>query len=790
MFGKGQKDSQDVADGSSEALTGRMGEAFKRFVKARLFGSPQPGRSRLWQNGLAAFLVLAALISGIATYAALTETPPLGNDPDTVIRLLNVDLVILLLLGSLVARRIVGLWSGRKRGLAGSHLHVRLVYIFSVLAAVPAIVMTVFSLFFFHFGVQTWFSQRVQTAVERSHAVAEAYLEEHQQLIRADILAMANDLNRQAHILLTNENAFSQFIQTQSALRNLSEAIVFDSDGRILARSSLTFSLEFEEISYYAMQQADEGEIVIMTGGADDRVRALMKLDNFIDSYLFVGRMVDPQVLSHLEATQRAAQDYASLQSRYSGLQITMTMIFIIVALLLLFAAIWFGFVLARQIVSPISTLITTVDRVRAGDLSARVPEEKTLQEFDYLAQAFNRMTRQIQEQQSQLIQTNRQLDERRRFTETVLAGVTSGVIGVDQAGKIHIANAAAAELLKQDDKALAGRDIRDLIPEIVPLLEQAHKRTGKITQAEIPLAAAPGTEQRVFLVRIVIERIGEKDTGAILTFDDITDLQSAQRKAAWADVARRIAHEIKNPLTPIQLSAERLRKKYLKQIDDDPETFSQCTDTIIRHVEDIGKMVDEFSSFARMPEPVMRYENLNVQIKEALTLHVQAHPDITFSESGFDEQVFMACFDQRQIRQALSNLIRNALDSIKARQEEERTAGNEPRAGRIDISLLPYGADEVAIAVRDNGQGLPKEEAPSRLMEPYVTHKKKGTGLGLAIVKKIMEDHHGALVPGAPEWLKVPERWEKEGGATMVLILPAESTVSEKAPESARGAA
>jgi two-component system nitrogen regulation sensor histidine kinase NtrY len=252
--------------------------------------------------------------------------------------------------------------------------------------------------------------------------------------------------------------------------------------------------------------------------------------------------------------------------------------------------------------------------------------------------------------------------------------------------------------------------------------------------------------------------------------------------------VARRIAHEIKNPLTPIQLSAERLKKKYLKQIKDDPETFSQCTDTIIRHVEDIGKMVDEFSSFARMPEPVMQYENLNAQIRDALTLHKQAHPDILFSERGFDEQVFTACFDQRQIRQALNNLIRNALDSIKARQDEERAAGKEPGPGRLDISLSPYGTDEAAIAVRDNGLGLPKEEAPSRLMEPYVTHKKKGTGLGLAIVKKIMEDHHGALVPGAPEWLKAPEGWENEGGATMVLILPAESILPEKASE--RGAA
>lgn len=757
-----------------DVLIETLSSALRRFGKIRLLAGAGSKSSRLWQNRLAGFLILAGIISGVATYAALTETPPFGNNPDTVIWLLNLDLVILLLLGTLVARRIVGLWSGRKRGLAGSHLHVRLVYIFSVLAVVPAIIMTVFSVFFFHFGVQMWFSQRVQTAVNESQAVAEAYLEEHQQAIRADTLAMANDLDREAHILLTNENAFAKVIQTQSYLRNLSEAIVFDSEGRILARSNLTFSLEFEEIPFYAMQQATEGEVVIMTGGADDRVRALVKLSNFIDSYLYVGRMVDPQVLSHLDSTRRASQDYANLQSRYSSLQITFTLIFVTVALLLLFAAIWFGLVLARQLVTPISTLMTTVERVRAGDLAARVPEEKTIQEFEFLARSFNRMTRQIQEQQSELIQTNRQLDRRRRFTETVLAGVTSGVIGVDKSGEIHVANMAASELLGMVESELIGHDITGIIPEIQTLLDQAHKRSGKITEAEIPFKLKSDKTQKIFLMRIAIELIGEEDMGAILTFDDITALQAAQRKAAWADVARRIAHEIKNPLTPIQLSAERLRKKYLHQIKDDPETFSQCTDTIVRHVEDIGRMVNEFSSFARMPDPIMKRENLNAQVKDALVLHIQAHPGIRFSQTGFDLYSFMAHCDTQQIRQALNNLLQNAIDSIEARQEEERTFKKEIKEGHIDIMIAPYGSDEVVIAVTDNGFGLPKEETAARLVEPYVTHKKKGTGLGLAIVKKIMEDHGGDLMLGPPpEWLKSIPGWRDLGGATVALVLP-----------------
>lgn len=727
--------------------------------------------TRKWRSKLAYLLIVAAIASGIATYAALTETPPLGNDPDTVIWLLNLDLIILLLLVALIARRIVSLWSGKKRGLAGSHLHVRLVYIFSILAAAPAIIMTIFSAFFFHFGVQTWFSTRVQTAIEESQAVAEAYLEEHRQVIRADTMAMATDLDREAPILMNNQEAFDKFVQTQSLLRNLSEVIVFEPSGKVLARSGLTFSLEFEDVPEDALRSASEGEVVIMTGGNDDRVRALVKLNNFFGTYLYVGRMVDPKVLSHVTSTREASQDYEDLQSRYSSLQVTVTMIFVVVGLVLLTLAMWFGLILARQLVTPISALISTADRVRAGDMSARVPEQDTLQEFDYLAQAFNRMTKQIQEQQNELIEANRQLDRRRRFTESVLTGVSAGVLGIDVKSQINIANSSAAELLGFKDD-LVGRNIMDILPALQGLLEQAHKRSGKTTQGEIPYISASGA-RHIFLVRIVIEVIGDQEVGAILTLDDITELQSAQRKAAWSDVARRIAHEIKNPLTPIQLSAERLKRKYLGQIKEDPETFSLCTETIIKHVEDIGRMVSEFSSFARMPEPVMELDNLSRHIKEAIFLHKQAHRDIAINYKEVAGGNFQVQFDAQQIRQALNNLIQNAVDSIAAQQGEN---------GLIDIVVAQYGRDEVVVAVSDNGPGLPKNASPESLTEPYVTHKVKGTGLGLAIVKKIMEDHGGRLVLGTPEWLKSIDGWKDLGGATIILVLPLEAARTEAA--------
>ena len=721
-----------------------------------------------WQNITAVFLILAAIASGVATYAALAEAPPFGNNPNAVIWLLNLDLVILLALAAVIGTKVIALVSGRKRKMAGSHLHVRLVYTFSILAAAPAIIMTVFSAYFFHFGVQTWFSDKVQTTVNESQAVAEAYLEEHKQVIRADVLAMANDLNRQSMLFLGNAEALDQVMQTQSVLRNLSEAIIFDRNGRVLARSGLTFSLEFEEIPEYVLDQAAAGEVIITTAGSGDRVRALVMLNSFVDSYLYVGRMVDPDVLAHLQATQEAVQSYKDLANRYSNLQITVNLIFVVVGLLLVFVAIWFGLLLARQLVSPIKHLIAAADSVRGGDLTTRVDTQEPIEEFEYLGRSFNRMTSQIQQQQNELIQANRQLDRRRRLTETVLEGVSSGIFGVDNKGIINLANSSSAKLLGVEAPQLQGRPVTDIFPPLQDLIDEAHHNPGRIVQGEIPIVLDDG-HKRIFLVRVAMELVGEEEVGSIITFDDITELQSAQRKAAWSDVARRIAHEIKNPLTPIQLSAERLKRRYLHQINDDPEIFSQCTDTIIKHVGDIGRMVSEFSSFARMPEPMLKKGNVLKQIEDVLFLHKQAHSDIAFQLIKETDNI-EAEFDFQQIRQAFTNIIQNSIDSIEHKKNE---AGSGYR-GTIDV-FVGHKEDMTYIALADNGYGFPKGEDKGSLTEPYITHKEKGTGLGLAIVKKIMEDHNGQILLGAPDWMKKDPSWRDLGGASVVLLFKTE---------------
>ncbi|HEX5452485.1 MAG TPA: PAS domain-containing sensor histidine kinase [Stellaceae bacterium] len=694
------------------------------------------GGPGLWRN-MAIALAAAALAAGIATYMALTGAPPFGPDAGAVLTLLNLDLALLLALALLVGKRLVEVWAERRRGLAGSRLQVRLVGLFSLIAVLPTIIVALFSFLFFNYGIESWFSDKVRTAISESVAVADAYVKEHQQAIRADALAMANDLDRHASILVLNPQYLAPVLTAQAAMRGLTEAAVLDRHGTMLARTGLAFALGFEDVSKEALRRARQGEVVIMTDDKEERVRALVRLDEFSDLYLYVGRFIEPKVLAHRDETHLAAAQYAQLEGRRSGFQITFAVVYILVAMLFLAAAISIGIHFAAQLGDPISRLVGAAERVRAGDLSARVPEGDQDDELVSLSRAFNRMTYQIQSQQRALIDANRQLDDRRRFTETVLTGVSAGVIGLDRGGRVHLPNRSASALLSVDLDLLIDEDLAEIAPEMAGLLEEAALRPDRLAQGQVQIAGRNG--MRTLLVRIAAERHEDGISGYVVTFDDITELLSAQRKAAWADIARRIAHEIKNPLTPIQLSAERLRRKYLKEIRKDPETFRICTDTIIRHVEDIGRMVDEFSAFARMPAPVLKPEDLTTLVEQAVFLERTAHPEIAFETRFAARPVVLHC-DSRLIVQALINILKNAVESIEARIVQ----GEPDPPGEIVVTVADEG--RVAVTIEDNGKGLPVQ-GRERLTEPYVTTRSKGTGLGLAIVKKIMEDHHGELV-------------------------------------------
>src|SRR5215467_13602648 len=722
-------------------------------------------RVRVWagQFGLgrkiAIALAIPALASGIATYLALTGAPPFGPHPNAVLSLLNLDLILLLALGAVIAKRLVEVWAERRRGLAGSRLQIRLVMLFSLIAVLPTIIVAGFSYLFFSFGVENWFSDKVRTALSESLAVAEAYLHEHQQAIRADVLAMANDLNRDALKLALNPEHLEQVVSAQAALRGLTEAMIFDRAGHMLAKSSLSFTLGFEPVPDGAMRRADEGDVATMTNDSDDRVRALVRLNQFgSDVYLYVGRFIEPRVLNYIEENRSAAAQYKQLEGQRSDSQIKFALIFLMVALLFLVAAVAIGIHFATQLAEPISRLVTATEQIRGGDLAARVPEGAKDDELASLSRAFNRMTYQIESQQTELREANRQLDERRPFTETVLTGVSAGVIGLDRFGRINLPNRSASSLLGVEIEQSIGQDLAEVAPEMAGLLDEAARRPDRLAQSQVQLAR--GTSMRTLLVRIAAEHYGREISGFVVTFDDITELLSAQRKAAWADIARRIAHEIKNPLTPIQLAAERLRRRYLRQIQQDAETFTVCTDTIIRHVGDIGRTIDEFSSFARMPAPVLKPEDLVEIVHRAVFLQRTAHPEIVF-ETNFPKHPVTVRCDGRLVAQALINIVKNAIESIQARTAE----GEAAPPGHIRVAVIEQNG-QATVVVEDNGKGLP-QQGRERLTEPYVTTRLKGTGLGLAIVKKIMEDHEGELM--------LEDR--EPGGARVSLIFATSET-------------
>jgi two-component system nitrogen regulation sensor histidine kinase NtrY len=696
-------------------------------------------------------LVLAtfALALGIITFVVLAGGGSLGVQPNIVFGLVLANLIVLLGLGSVIAGRLTRVWVERRRGSAGSRLHVRLVLLFSVVAVTPAIVVAVFATFFFDLGIQSWFNDRVRTALQESLQVSRGYLEEHRNNIRADALGMAADLARAGRLLADDPNGFGEVLATQTALRGLTEAVIFEPvTGQVIASAGLMAGFGITPPPHSATDQARNGDVVVL--GTDDstRVRAVVALDSTPALMLLIGRPVDPQILDHMNHTETAVAEYNRLDQNRFGLQITLALIFALVALLVLLAAVLIGLVLANQIARPVGRLILAAERVRAGDLSVRVPEVASGDEVAGLSRAFNRMTGQLGAQRAELMDAYSQIDSRRRFTEAVLSGVSAGVIGLDEQGRIELPNRAASNLLGIDMLGAIGRTLSDVVPEFADLVAQAREAPDSAHTAELQLG--PPAKRRTLLVRIGADRSApgaearSGDFGFVATFDDITELQSAQRKAAWSDVARRIAHEIKNPLTPIQLAAERLKRKFAKEITSDPETFTQCADTIVRHVGDIGRMVDEFSAFARMPQPVIKPEDISRIVREAMVLPRTAHPQIAYVAHLPDSGPMAAC-DRRLIGQALTNLLQNAADAVAMREG----------AGRIEVSLHVEAA-EVAVTVADDGIGLPHEDR-ARLTEPYVTHKPKGTGLGLAIVKKIMEDHGGRLVledrPARADW-------------------------------------
>ena len=725
-----------------------------------------PGRPSGWittllQSGrFSGRAVLALLALGFAL--ALGTTFLLNSTqatPQLVLYILLADIAYMILLFGLIALRVVGLIADRRTKSAGAQLHLRLTGIFAVVAMAPTIIVAIFGAISISVGLEASFSAQVSSVVNNSLRTAQAYANEHRRAIQGEVLNMANDLNRAGAVGVGREG-LADLLRRQQALRRFSEAYLIDSARAIIQRGDFSYTFTYDPPSETQMARARLGEAIILEDQENNELRALVYLNSFIDTFLYVTRPIDGEVLLLLDETAETVAVYNRAEASRERLLSIFALIYLGFALLVITAAVWLGLWFAERLSRPIGALAGAAQRVGAGDLDVKVTEEQSGDEVALLSRVFNRMTAQVKGQRDALVQANRESERRRNFIETVLSGVSAGVIGLDAYGRVEMANDAAMAMLGIETDP-AGGELAEIAPALRDVFAQAQASVAGAAHRQVETEV--GGELRELLVRVAARSSQNLGEGYVLTIDDLTDLVSAQREAAWGDVARRIDHEIKNPLTPIQLSAERLRRKFGKLAGEEEANFNQYTDVIVRQASDIRRMVDEFSKFARMPEPAREETDIAALVRDAALLQSSARPDIAYEITGADAPSTALC-DSGMVGQALTNLMKNAAEAIDSKVERNPDFAG---AGKIAVSLTSDD-DVIEIAVEDNGVSLPTG-ARARLTEPYVTTREKGTGLGLAIVKKIAEQHHGALTlsdgaadpsgdrPGARATLSLP---------------------------------
>ncbi len=694
-------------------------------------------RQKRVQNALTFGLVALGPVLAVATYLALGPFN-LRADSSNLRLVLLADLVYVLLVAALVLARVARMVADRRSQSAGSRLHMRLSGVFAVVALVPTVLVAVFAVLTVNIGLEGWFSERVSNVVGSSLAAAQAYEQEHRDTLMEDASSLAGylEIAKQSQFFLEDRDIRPLLTQGQAAVqRGLKEVFLIDGAGTLHTRGERSYLFDFETPSAAELTRAMAGEVVLIEDWPNNEFRALVYLESYPDRYLYVARKVDGAILGLLDETQQNVALYQQLESARGQLLFNFGLLYLGFAVIVILAAVWGGLWFAERLSRPVGRLALAAQRVGAGDLDIQVIEEAGDDEISMLGRLFNQMTRQLKGQREALMDSNQQSETRRRLFDSVLSSVTAGVIGLDGQGRIDFANPAAARLLDFLAEDIEGQQILVVVPEFSPLL--ARLQDDDLVTAQEELRLIRRGRQESLLVRLSERRGAGGLEGFVIAFDDVTDLVSAQRMAAWGDVARRIAHEIKNPLTPIQLSAERIKRKYAAQVRD-PQELEQYTDVIIRQTNDLRRIVDEFSKFARMPEPVRKEEDLVALIKGAVLLQENGQPEVDFVKHLPAGPVLID-LDATMIGQALINLIKNAGESIDT-MREKLIPGYR---GQIRVSLHLDEAD-ARVTIADNGTGLPPDRA--RLFEPYVTTRDKGTGLGLPIVKKIIEEHGGTL--------------------------------------------
>jgi two-component system, NtrC family, nitrogen regulation sensor histidine kinase NtrY len=682
-------------------------------------------------------VVVASLLTAGASFAVLMGVTPIIPTQQITLTLAVVNAAMILVLLLLIAREINRILRARRHGRAAARLHVRIVILFSLVAAVPAVVVAIVASVTLNVGLDRWFELRTKEIVNSSISIAQSYVEENARNLQSTSLSMAVDLDAARTIYSLDRNGFVELVNRQATGRGLLQATLLRQDGSIIVASRKAEGVpELPAVPADVLQTAADGKPVLIPPRDRNLVGAVIKLREIENAFLYTIRAVDKELIDAVKIVNINAAEYQGLEDNRTTTQIAFALLYLGLTLVVLLSAIWTGIAVADRLVRPIRLLIGASDAVAKGDLDVVVPVRKSDGDVAFLSDTFNTMIVQLKSQRNELIAAKDQIDDRRRFSEAVLSGVTAAVIGVDPDGVITIANRSADLILGIDADTATGQMLSAVIPELGTIFELA-RSTGRQAYREQATFTRKGAE-RTYNVQITVEESETSDHSYVVTVDDITDLVTAQRSTAWADIARRIAHEIKNPLTPIQLSAERIRRRFGKVIVEDREIFDQCTDTIIRQVGDIGRMVDEFSAFARMPKPVPTILDIRLPLKEAAFLIDVSRPDIQI-EKDLGPDPLHGMFDSRMIGQAFGNLIKNATEAIDGREPD--------LAGTPGHVLVKAGlsGNLIVVDVIDNGKGLPRENR-QRLLEPYMTTREKGTGLGLAIVRKIVEEHGGSL--------------------------------------------
>ncbi len=722
------------------------------------------GPAQMGPTRFGAVILVLALLATLTTFLVLAGLTPLVPTHGVVVSMLCINIAFGVLLLGMIVWQARALFLARKQKVAGAKLHQQVILLFGIIAVTPALLLAAVAVVTLDRGLDQWFSTRARTIVDNALVVSRAYLEEQFRTIRAETLAMASDLNRARPLYDNERERFRDLVTVQSTIRGMQATYVLKRDLTVVERATNDGGRPMQMPPPNAFAQATETEPAILSPNSQNLIGAVFRLAGYDDLWLFVVRAVDPRATHYLRMTEAAAAEYIALDRRRFGVQVAFGLMYLVIGLTLLLAAIWIGLAFANRLVSPISRLIGAADQVAAGNLYVQVPHGKREGDLGGLSETFNRMTAQLRTQRNALLEASEQIDERRRFSEAVLSGVTAGVVGLTGDGRITLVNKSALQLLGSSEEELLNRPIADAVPELAELIGEAIEGNSRLVQGTATLSRMG--RERTVNIRVTREQSAAPEHGYVVTLDDISDLVAAQRTSAWADVARRIAHEIKNPLTPIQLSAERIRRKYGKHITEDREVFDQCTDTIVRQVEDIKRMVDEFSSFARMPKPVIESEDISETVRQVVLMMRVGNPEITIDLTVPDEPL-VAKFDRRLLSQAVTNIVKNAAESIAGVEEEERGEG------RIAVEVRGE-RDRIVISTTDNGVGLPTENR-SRLLEPYMTTREKGTGLGLAIVTKILEDHGGGIELGDAPAVALGGR-----GARITLWFPRSDVTEE----------